>query len=201
MRILIIGAGKVGSSVAGSLVSESNDITIVDTNRDRVSEIQNTYDLQAIVGDACSPSVLAEAGAADADMVIAVTANDETNLAVTLIAEQLFNVPARIARVRNDELREYPQLLSTAGFRATSVIWPEEAITNYIVQLITYPEALQVIEFAEGEVVLMAIKVAVGSEMSGQPVSHIHELLPQKKSESFPLIDKSSTLKMFAGIR
>ena len=141
MRILIIGAGKVGSSVAGNLVSESNDITIVDTNKAKIAEIQSNYDLQGIVGDATSPSVLADAGAVDADMIIAVTANDETNLAVTLIAEQLFNVPSRIARVRNDELREYPALLSTSGFRATSVIWPEEAITNYIVQLITYPEA------------------------------------------------------------
>lgn len=111
MRILIIGAGKVGSSVAGNLVSESNDITIVDTNKAKIAEIQSNYDLQGIVGDATSPSVLADAGAVDADMIIAVTANDETNLAVTLIAEQLFNVPSRIARVRNDELREYPALL------------------------------------------------------------------------------------------
>ena len=97
MRILIIGAGKVGSSVAGNLVSESNDITIVDTNKAKIAEIQSNYDLQGIVGDATSPSVLADAGAVDADMIIAVTANDETNLAVTLIAEQLFNVPSRIA--------------------------------------------------------------------------------------------------------
>ena len=87
MRILIIGAGKVGSSVAGNLVSESNDITIVDTNKAKIAEIQSNYDLQGIVGDATSPSVLADAGAVDADMIIAVTANDETNLAVTLIPE------------------------------------------------------------------------------------------------------------------
>lgn len=181
MRILIVGAGKVGSSVAGSLVSESNDITIVDTDKSRIAAIQNTYDLQGIVGDAASPAVLAEAGAVDADMIIAVTASDETNLAVTLIAEQLFNVPARIARVRNDELREYPSLLSTSGFRATSVIWPEEAITNYIVQLITYPEALQVIEFSEGDVILMSVKVVRGARMCGQPIKYIHELQAQAK--------------------
>lgn len=181
MRILIVGAGKVGSSVAGSLVSESNDITIVDTDKARINEIQSLYDLQGIVGDATSPSVLSEAGAADADMIIAVTAKDETNLCATLIAEQLFNIPSRIARVRNDELREYPALLSSQGFKATSVIWPEEAITNYIVQLITFPEALQVIEFCDGKVVLIAVKVVNGSRMSGKPVSYIHDLLPETK--------------------
>ena len=181
MRILIIGAGKVGSSVAGNLVSESNDITIVDINKAKIAEIQSNYDLQGIVGDATSPSVLADAGAVDADMIIAVTANDETNLAVTLIAEQLFNVPSRIARVRNDELREYPALLSTSGFRATSVIWPEEAITNYIVQLITYPEALQVIEFSDGDVVLMSVKIVSSSKMCGRPVSALQDELPRVK--------------------
>ena len=89
MRILIIGAGKVGSSVAGNLVSESNDITIVDTNKAKIAEIQSNYDLQGIVGDATSPSVLADAGAVDADMIIAVTANDETNLAAMMSSESI----------------------------------------------------------------------------------------------------------------
>ena len=90
MRILILWSGKVGASVAGNLVSESNDITIVDKDKNKINEIQGMYDLQGIVGDATSPSVLADAGAADADMLVAVTASDETNLATTLIAEQLF---------------------------------------------------------------------------------------------------------------
>ncbi len=183
MRILIVGAGKVGSSVAGNLVSQSNDISIVDTDKERITAIQSQYDLQGIVGDALSPSVLAEAGAVDADMIVALTANDETNLALTLIAEQLFNVPARIARVRNEELREYPQLLSTSGFRATSVIWPEEAITNYIVQLITYPEALQVISFSSAGLVLIAVKAVIGARMTGQTVGKIHQFVPDAKVE------------------
>lgn len=201
MRILIIGAGKVGSSVAGNLVSESNDITIVDTNKAKIAEIQSNYDLQGIVGDATSPSVLADAGAVDADMIIAVTANDETNLAVTLIAEQLFNVPSRIARVRNDELREYPALLSTSGFRATSVIWPEEAITNYIVQLITYPEALQVIEFSDGDVVLMSVKIVSSSKMCGRPVSALQDERRGSRFKSFPFIVRSTGWMISTGRR
>jgi trk system potassium uptake protein TrkA len=178
MRILIVGAGKVGSSVAANLVSESNDITIVDQSKSSIAEIQASFDLQGIVGDATSPSVLAEAGAADADMIIAVTAKDETNLAVTLIADELFNIPSRIARVRNSELRQYPTLLSSHGFRATSVIWPEQAITNYIVELIQFPEALQVIEFSSKDLVLIDIRAVKGSEMDGKPVKHLSEVLP-----------------------
>lgn len=181
MRILILGAGKVGASVAGNLVSESNDITIVDKDKNKINEIQGMYDLQGIVGDATSPSVLADAGAADADMLVAVTASDETNLATTLIAEQLFNIPARIARVRNEELREYPALLSTSGFRATSVIWPEEAVTNSIVQLIHYPEALQVIDFSTADLILVSVKTDAGSKMAGKTVADIHQVLPDAK--------------------
>ena len=181
MRILILGAGKVGASVAANLVSESNDITIVDKDKNKINEIQGMYDLQGIVGDATSPSVLADAGAADADMLVAVTANDETNLATTLIAEQLFNIPARIARVRNEELREYPALLSTSGFRATSVIWPEEAVTNSIVQLIHYPEALQVIDFSTADLILISVKTDAGSRMADKEAQYIHVLAPDTK--------------------
>lgn len=183
MRILILGAGKVGASVAANLVSESNDITIVDKDKDKINEIQGLYDLQGIVGDVTSPSVLADAGAADADMLVAVTASDETNLATALIAEQLFNIPARIARVRNEELREYPALLSTSGFRATSVIWPEEAVTNSIVQLIHYPEALQVIDFSSADLILISVKVDAGSRMANKTVEDIHLFVPDAKVE------------------
>jgi len=181
MRILIVGAGKVGSSVAATFVSESNDITIVDKDADRIADIQGTHDLQGIVGDGSSPSILAEAGAADADMLVAVTASDEVNLAVSLLAAHLFNIPARIARVRNNELRQFPELLSKGGFCTTSVIWPEQAITNYIVQLIQYPEALQVSEFAGGKAVLISLKVVANAPMAGQPLEHIRDLLPGKR--------------------
>ena len=105
MHILIIGAGRIGQSVAENLVNESNDITIVDQNAERVNALETSLDLRGIIGNALSPSVLESAGANDADMILAVTANDETNMAVCLLASKLFNIPTRIARVRNQELR------------------------------------------------------------------------------------------------
>ena len=109
MQILIIGAGRIGRSVAESLVDEANDITVVDTDPARIEELQDRLDLRGIVGSATSPSVLRQAGAEDADMIVAVTASDETNMAVCLLASRLFNIPTRIARVRNSELRQYPR--------------------------------------------------------------------------------------------
>ena len=116
MKILIVGAGKIGSSIAESLVSEANDITIVDTNPEHIAYLQSRFDLRGIVGNATSPQVLTEAGAADTDMLISVTSSDETNLVVTLLCAQMFNIPARIARVRNNELRNYPRILGEEGF-------------------------------------------------------------------------------------
>ena len=101
MKILIIGAGRIGTSVAESLVSEDNDITVIDKNPESISLLQARFDLRGIVGNALSPALLTEASANDTDLLIAVTSSDETNLAATLLADKLFNIPTRIARVRN----------------------------------------------------------------------------------------------------
>ena len=143
MKILIIGAGRIGTSVAESLVSEDNDITVIDKNPESISLLQARFDLRGIVGNALSPALLTEASANDTDLLIAVTSSDETNLATTLLADKLFNIPTRIARVRNEELRSYPRILKEEGFSATTIIWPEQALTRYLVKLINIPEALQ----------------------------------------------------------
>ena len=130
MKCWMLGAGRVGRSVAETLVSDANDITIVDASAERIALMQERFDLRGIVGDASSPSVLSSAGAMDADLLIAVTANDETNLVACTLAAQIFNIPMRIARVRDSELRHYPRILGDEGFRATSVIWPELALVT-----------------------------------------------------------------------
>ncbi len=167
MHILIIGAGRIGRSVAENLVNESNDITIVDQDAERVSALETRLDLRGVTGNALSPSVLESAGANDADMILAVTANDETNMAVCLLASQLFNIPTRIARVRNQELRQYPRLLAEEGFQITSTIWPEQALNESLLRLIEFPEALQIIDFAEGKAVLFCVRAVAGSPLGG----------------------------------
>jgi hypothetical protein len=149
MNIIILGAGRVGESVAESLASEQNDITVIDTNAARLRKLEDRFDLRGVVGNGIQPSVLREAGAKDADMVIACAANDEANLVVCKIAHDVFNVPSTVARLRSAEFNEGDELLGKTGFAVDHVICPEESVTRYVRQLISYPEALQVVEFSQ----------------------------------------------------
>ena len=119
MNIIILGAGRVGESVAESLVSERNDITVIDTDPQRLIALQERFDLRGVAGNGIQPSVLREAGAEDADMLIACAPLDETNLVVCKIAHDVFNVTTRIARIRSEEFPGDSELLGKPGLRST----------------------------------------------------------------------------------
>lgn len=167
MKILIIGGGQVGSSLAETLVSEKNDITVVEANPDRVKAMQDRLDLRALVGNGANPKMLEQAGAEDCDLLIAATQSDETNLVACKIAFQQFNVPIRIARIRSaDYLR--PDLLSNEGFCVDHSICPEQVVCDYIVRLIEIPEALQVLDFGGGRLTMVAVR----AQQNGPLVDH-----------------------------
>jgi trk system potassium uptake protein TrkA len=178
MKIIILGAGQVGSSVAESLVSEANDITVVDTDSSRLALLQDRFDLRTVTGNAASPSTLRQAGAEDADLLIAVTQSDQTNLCACRIAKSLFNLPTRIARVRSADFIEYPELLEEANFAVDFSICPEQIVTDYIVKLIEFPEALQVLEFADGLVSLVAVRAFAGGPLVGHPLADLRKHMP-----------------------
>lgn len=119
MKILIMGAGRVGTSVAENLVSEENDITVVDTDATQLRYLQEHFDLRVVHGDGSQVSVLETAGAADTDLFIACAASDTANMVACKIARQLFNIPRRIARIRSAEFPEHPELMSEEGFAST----------------------------------------------------------------------------------
>lgn len=177
MRIVILGAGQVGTSVAQSLVSESNDITVVDSSRERLENLQVRFDLRTVVGNAILPSTLRGAGLDDADMLIAVTQSDQTNLVACKLAHSLFNVPKRIARLRSAEYLDNPALLAEAIFAVSYALCPEQVITDYLLRLVEFPEALQVLHFAEGRVALVGVKAYPGGLMVGKPIREMHEHL------------------------
>ena len=178
MKILILGAGRVGESVAESLVSEKNDITVVDTNQARLRALQDRLDLRGVVGNGIQPSVLEEAGIEDTDLLIACTPLDETNLVVCKVAKHRFNVPTTIARLRSAEFVHGSPLMGRDGFAVDQVICPEQTVTAYIRKLIEYPEALQVLEFAHGLVSLIAVRAVAGGPLVTHNLDQIPRLVP-----------------------
>jgi len=178
MKIIILGAGQVGASVAESLVSEQNDITVVDVEPTRLRALQDRLDLRTVAGSASHPSVLMEAGIDDADLLIAVTQSDETNLVACKLAARMFNVPRRIARIRATDFLDDPKVLGPDGFDVDLSICPEQVLTEYIVKLVEFPEALQVLDFAGGQVSLVAVRAYQGGPMVGRPVKEIRSHIP-----------------------
>src|SRR6056300_1753582 len=178
MRILILGAGRVGAGLAELLVQERNDITVVDTDSDSLGTLQERFDLRTVQGSATSLSVLQSAGIEDTDILIAVTAHDEINLVACQIAHRCFNVPQRIARVRSQQWTQNPELLSTEGFAVDVAISPEGTITDYLTRLIEIPEALQVLEFANGRVGLLAVRADATSPLAYRPIKELRQHLP-----------------------
>ena len=178
MRIIILGAGRVGESVAESLVSEQNDITLIDPDPERLRDLEDRLDLRGVVGNGIQPSVLRRAGADDADMFIACAALDETNLTACKVAKSIFNIQTTIARLRSPEFEEGAALLDKDGFGVDHVICPEESVMHTVLQLIDYPEALQVLEFSQGRARLIAVRAAAGSPLANHTVGEFRELYP-----------------------
>ena len=107
MKIVILGAGQVGGALAESLANEQNDITIVDTDGDRLRSLQDKLDIRTVIGEASHPSILQRAGAEDAEMLVAVTNSDEINMMACQVAHTLFNTPTKISRVRSPNYLQY----------------------------------------------------------------------------------------------
>jgi trk system potassium uptake protein TrkA len=179
MKIIILGAGRVGESVADSLVSERNDITVIDSDPQRLRELESRFDLRGVVGSGINPEVLAEAGAADTDLLIACAAQDETNLVCCKLAQQLFSIPTRIARVRSSGFADNPALMGPEGFAVDRVICPEESLTRYIAKLVEYPEAMQVREFAGGRACLVSVRARLGAPMTSHTIGELRQILPE----------------------
>ena len=179
MKIVILGAGQVGSSVAENLASEANDITIVDTNAERLRALQDRLDLRTVCGNAAHPAILEQAGINDADLLFAVTQSDETNLVACKLAATMFNVPTRIARIRSADYLSHPEIFSRDNFAVDVPICPEQLLTDYIVKLLDFPEALQVLEFAHGKVSLAAVRAYHGGPLVGHEISYLRTHMPQ----------------------
>jgi len=178
LKIVILGAGQVGSTVAESLVSEANDITVVDVEPARLAKLQDRLDLRTVTGNASHPAVLEVAGARDADLLVAVTQSDETNLVACKLAATLFNIPTRVARIRAADYLSHPEIFGDANFAVDHTICPEQILCESIVKLLEFPEALQVLEFAGGKVSLVAVRAFPGGPLVGREIQYLRQHLP-----------------------
>lgn len=179
MKIIILGAGQVGSTLADNLARENNDVTVVDTNSQLLAELQDRLDIRTVQGFASHPDVLIRAGARDADMLIAVTDSDEINMVACQVAYTLFQTPTKIARVRASEYQRSAQVLfCNEALPIDMQISPEQLVTDYIVRLVEYPGALQVVDFAEGRVRLVGVRAYYGGPLVGRELREIAKHIP-----------------------
>jgi len=177
MKILILGAGTVGSTAAESL-SEENEITVVDLNARHLRELQDRLDIRTVEGHASHPRVLEQAGAADADIMVALTDSDETNMVACQIAHSLYRTPVKIARIRAVEYTARQELFTPKGVPVDTIISPEQLVTDHIEQLIHYPGAHQVLDFAEGRVRLVGVMAKAGGPLVGQELRQLRRHIP-----------------------
>ena len=178
MKIIILGAGQVGSSLAAELASEANDITVVDVDAVKLRVLGDRLDIRTVQGRASLPTVLRQAGADDADMLIAVTSSDETNMIACQVAYSLFRTPTKIARIRESAYLTHNGLFSNEAVPVDVLISPEQAVTTYIKRLIQHPGALQVLDFAEGKVQLVAVRAYHGGPLVGQELRYLRQHMP-----------------------
>ncbi len=176
MRIILIGGGVVGSSLAEQLLRDGHTLSLVEQDAKLCQLIGEKLDLQIINGSGSSPDILHLAGIQDANMVLAVTPNNEVNLITCAIAAQ-FDVPRRIARLRGNEFSETGGLIDLARLGVTSVIHPEEALVDQIIQYIETPGAIESANFEQGRILMRGYQITEEMELTGKTPREIREAI------------------------
>jgi trk system potassium uptake protein len=180
MKILILGAGQVGRTAAQHLSrEEANEVTVVDINEDVLRDLQDRLDVRTVAGNAAHPTVLEAAGAAEAEIIVALTSSDEVNMMACEVAFTLFRTPTKIARIRAAEYTSRTALFGAEGLSVDVFISPEQLVTEYVERLIHHPGTLQVLEFADGRVRLVGVRARRGGLLVGQSLRELARHLPK----------------------
>ncbi|HIE49079.1 MAG TPA: Trk system potassium transporter TrkA, partial [Gammaproteobacteria bacterium] len=195
MKIVILGAGAVGSTLA-SLLSEEHDIVIVDNNSSVLSHLEEEADLKTILGGCSYPNILVNADIANADMVVAVTGSDETNIVSCLIAKVLNSSIKTIARVREASyLRGKTKEAMNSGLIPIDIhVSPEQLITDQFQGLIDIPGSLQVLEFGDGLLNLVAVRAVKGGPMIGHEIGDLKKHMPRVDTRVAAIFRKGESI-------
>ncbi len=183
MRVIVCGAGRVGTGIARRLSREENEVTVIDQSRDLIRTVAERLDVRGVVGNGAHPETLEEAGAREADMVIAVTYSDEVNMIACQVAHTLFNVPTKIARVRAQGFLEpqYSDLYSRNHLPIDVIISPEREVSEAIMRRMSTPGAFEVTSFAEGRIWAVGVKLRDDCAIINTPLRQVAELFPDLK--------------------
>jgi trk system potassium uptake protein len=176
VKIVILGAGQVGRTAAQHLSrEEANEVTVVDTDEAVLRDLQDRLDIRTVNGNASSPRVLEAAGIATADILVALTNSDEVNMLAAQVAWTLYRTPTKIARVRSADYTERAKLFGESAIAVDVWISPEQLVTEHVERLIRYPGALQVLDFADGRVTLVAVRALKGGLLVGQELRALRD--------------------------
>ena len=180
MKVIVCGAGQVGSNIARHLAAENNDVTVIDQSPDLVRKISDMYDVRGMVGFASHPDMLESAGAADCDMLIAVTFYDEVNMVACQVAHSLFNVPTKIARVRSQSYLKpgWANLFSREHMPIDVIISPEIEVARAVNRALHVPGAIEMLPFAEDRVRLIGVRIDEDCPIINTPLRQLTELFP-----------------------
>ncbi len=195
MKIMILGAGQVGRSVAEALAHEENDVSIVDTDAHVLREMREKLDVRVEIGQASYPRVLERAGIKDVDMLIAVTNSDEVNMIACQVAFTLYRTPTKIARIRSSHYLEQPCLFVQEALPIDVLISPEQLVTEHIFRLISHPGALQVVNFADGKVQLVGVHALAGGSLIGRKFNDMYEHMPGIKAKVAAVFRKGKAVQ------
>src|SRR5881398_537284 len=180
MKILILGAGQVGRTAADHLSrEEANEVTVVDLNEEVLRDLQDRLDVRTVAGNAAHPTVLESAGAAEADIIVALTSSDEVNMMACEVAFTLFRTPTKIARIRAADYTSHAALFGAEGLSVDVFINPEQLVTEYVERLIYHPGTLQVLDFADGKVRLVGVRAQRDGLLVGQSLRELARHLPK----------------------
>ncbi|MBL4679808.1 MAG: Trk system potassium transporter TrkA [Pseudomonadales bacterium] len=178
MKIIILGAGEVGGNLAQNLTKEASDITVVDNDADRLRELQDRFDIRTVKGMASHPDVLRQAGAEDAELIIAVTNSDEVNMVACQVAYTVFHTPTKIARIRTTAYLSHKGIFRNEAMPVDFIVNPEQIVTEDICRLVDNPGALQVMNFAQGQVQLVGVKAHYGGPLIDQELRYLKKHMP-----------------------
>lgn len=175
-KVVLVGAGEVGFQLAHRLAQEGREVVVIDINHERLARLTGSADVQVIEGSGSSPSILKQAGVESASHFLAVTNNDEINLAACLFANALAPTAVKLARIRNIEYGQFPQALGSDGLGIRMMVNPDEEVVHTIGRLLSLPGALDYAQFAEGRLRMVAYKMD-HADFVGKPLTRFRELV------------------------